>query len=110
MSLTIDELIILLVPGDKVVLAVHGNVFPVTSHFTIQRQNQLIFVEFPYFLLFRLTAFVLKVFCQASKFDGVQIDQDLLCRSVDWLVQNQRADGAFPEVRAVIHKEMVVSY
>jgi hypothetical protein len=64
---------------------------------------------FFFFLYFRLTAFVLKVFCQASKFDGVQIDQNLLCQSVQWLVQNQRADGAFPEMHGVAHREMVVS-
>nr|BAH22724.1 complement component C3 precursor [Nematostella vectensis] len=54
-----------------------------------------------------LTAFAMKVFCKASKFDGVQIDSNLVCDSVSWLVQNQRADGAFPEVHAVIHREMV---
>ena len=59
-----------------------------------------------YFL--RLTAFVMRVFCQAQKFAGVNIDQDLVCTSVGWLVANQRADGALPEVNAVIHREMVV--
>lgn len=50
----------------------------------------------------------MRVFCQAQKFAGVNIDQDMVCRSVGWLIANQRADGALPEVHAVIHREMVV--
>ena len=61
------------------------------------------------FLILRLTAFVMRVFCHAQKFDGVNIDEKLVCDSVNWLIQNQRAaDGALPEVYAVIHSEMVV--
>ena len=63
------------------------------------------------FILFtlRLTAFVMRVFCEAQQFDGVNIDEEMVCRSVGWLTNNQRGDGALPEVHAVIHKEMVVS-
>ena len=56
----------------------------------------------------RLTAFVMRVFCKAQQFDGVTIDENLICESVGWLIQNQRVDGALPEVHAVIHGEMVV--
>ena len=50
----------------------------------------------------------MRVFCQAQKFAGVNIDENLVCESVSWLIRNQRGDGALPEVHAVIHKEMVV--
>ncbi|XP_027048067.1 ophiophagus venom factor-like [Pocillopora damicornis] len=54
-----------------------------------------------------LTAFVMRVFCEAQQFDGVNIDEEMVCQSVDWLVGNQRADGALPEVQMVYHREMV---
>ena len=60
------------------------------------------------FFTLRLTAFVMKVFCQAMKFTGVNIDENLVCESVSWLIQNQRGDGAFPEAHAVIRKIMAV--
>ncbi len=47
---------------------------------------------------FRLTAFIMKIFCQVQNFAGVNIDEKLICESVGWLYQNQRGDGAFPEV------------
>ena len=50
----------------------------------------------------------MRVFCQAQQFAGVNIDENLVCDSVGWLIANQRGDGALPEVNAVIHKEMVV--
>lgn len=53
-----------------------------------------------------LTAFVMRVFCAAQKFAGVQVDPKVVCESVGWLTANQRADGAFPEKSWVIHKEM----
>ena len=51
----------------------------------------------------------MRVFCEAQQFDGVNIDEEMVCQSVDWLVGNQRADGALPEVQMVYHREMVVS-
>ncbi|PFX26602.1 cobra venom factor-like [Stylophora pistillata] len=54
-----------------------------------------------------LTAFVMRVFCKAKKFLGDEMDERMLCQSVGWLVENQRSDGAFPEVHHVIHREMV---
>ena len=61
------------------------------------------------FIKSRLTAFVMRVFCEAQQFDGVNIDEEMVCQSVDWLVGNQRVDGALPEVQMVYHREMVVS-
>lgn len=50
----------------------------------------------------------MRVFCKAQQFTGVDIDEDLVCESVSWLIENQRGDGALPEVFMVIHEEMVV--
>ena len=50
----------------------------------------------------------MRVFCKIQEFPGMNIDEELVCDSVNWLIQNQRADGALPEVNAVIHREMVV--
>ena len=50
----------------------------------------------------------MRVFCKAQQFNGVNIDEDLVCESVSWLIENQRGDGALPEVYRVIHGEMVV--
>ena len=61
-----------------------------------------------FLLTLRLTAFVMRVFCKAQQFTGVNIDEDQVCESVSWLIENQRGDGALPEVYRVIHGEMVV--
>ena len=50
----------------------------------------------------------MRVFCQAERFAGVNIDMEMVCQSVAWLIQNQRGDGALHEVHAVVHREMVV--
>ena len=50
------------------------------------------------------------MFCSAQDFDGIEIDEALVCDSVSWLLENQRQDGAFPEVKDIIHKSMMVSY
>ena len=52
----------------------------------------------------------MRVFCKIQEFPGIDIDEKLLCDSVNWLIQNQRADGALPEVNMVIHRKMVVRY
>ena len=52
----------------------------------------------------------MRVFCKIQEFPGIDIDEKLLCDSVNWLIQNQRADGALPEINMVIHREMVVRY
>ena len=41
---------------------------------------------------------MMKIFCQVQGFAGVIIDENLICESVGWLYENQRGDGAFPEV------------
>ncbi|XP_071043014.1 A.superbus venom factor 1 [Parasteatoda tepidariorum] len=51
-----------------------------------------------------LTAFVMKVFCQANKM--VHIDEDVLCSGVKWLVSQQQPDGSFVENNPVYHIEM----
>ena len=63
-----------------------------------------------FFLTSRLTAFVMRVFCEAQQFAGVNIDENLVCESVNWLLQTQRGDGSIPEVHAVAHREMVVRF
>ena len=50
------------------------------------------------------------MFCAAQGFDGIEIDEALVCDSVSWLLENQRQDGAFPEVKDIIHKSMMVSF
>ncbi|KAK3730060.1 hypothetical protein QZH41_009569, partial [Actinostola sp. cb2023] len=54
-----------------------------------------------------LTAFVIKVFCAAQRFEGIAVDENLVCESVSWLLSNQRPDGAFPEVHDIIHKSLL---
>ena len=50
----------------------------------------------------------MKVFCATQKFSGIELDEVLICDSVAWLVENQRQDGAFPEMKNVIHTSMMV--
>ncbi|XP_071844929.1 complement C3-like isoform X2 [Apostichopus japonicus] len=52
-----------------------------------------------------LTAFVAKVFCQASEL--TEVDAMVPCSAIRWIVNNrQRHNGAFYEGQSVIHKEM----
>lgn len=58
---------------------------------------------------YRLTAFAARVFCAAqNEFVGIAIDENLVCDSVSWMLENQRQDGAFPEMKDIIHKSMMV--
>lgn len=60
-----------------------------------------------HFVLFcRLTAFVVKSFSEAKPFTF--IDDNVINRAVNWLVNNQDPSGAFRETGNVIHKEMQV--
>ncbi|GFW56852.1 complement C3 [Trichonephila clavipes] len=52
-----------------------------------------------------LTAFVIKVFCQASQL--VYIDEDVMCSGVKWLLEHQQPDGSFNEDNPVFHVELV---
>jgi hypothetical protein len=48
-------------------------------------------------LSYRLTAFVVKVFCEANQMKGVSISKKDLCHSANWVIGKQRSDGAFIE-------------
>ncbi|CAI9738204.1 complement component C3 [Octopus vulgaris] len=52
-----------------------------------------------------LTAFVLKVFCQAAEFEYV--DPMLTRTAITWLINKQKPDGSFVENNPVIHTEMM---
>ncbi|KAM5170453.1 venom factor-like [Mantella aurantiaca] len=53
-----------------------------------------------------LTAYVVKVFALSQ--DLINIDKDVLCNSVKWLLLNkQKPDGVFVENHPVYHQEMV---
>ncbi|XP_052253498.1 CD109 antigen-like isoform X15 [Dreissena polymorpha] len=51
-----------------------------------------------------LTAFVAKSFHQAKK--QIFIDDDILTRAIEWMINRQKADGSFPEPGHVIDKYM----
>ncbi|XP_005113531.2 CD109 antigen, partial [Aplysia californica] len=51
-----------------------------------------------------LTAFVVKVFHQASS--HIYVDDDVITRAVNWMLNKQNSDGSFPEPGRVIHKSM----
>ncbi|GFY45894.1 a.superbus venom factor 1 [Trichonephila inaurata madagascariensis] len=52
-----------------------------------------------------LTAFVVKIFCQASQL--VHIDEHVMCSGVKWLLDHQQDDGSFNEDHPIYHTEMV---
>lgn len=52
-----------------------------------------------------LTAFVLKVFCQAKTY--IDIDQNVICGGMNWLFSKQNNNGSFTENSAVYHKEIM---
>ncbi|XP_054715979.1 ophiophagus venom factor-like [Uloborus diversus] len=52
-----------------------------------------------------LTAFVMKVFCQASEM--VHIDEHVLCGGIEWLINHQQPDGSYLEARPVYHVDMM---
>ncbi len=62
-----------------------------------------------FYSLYRLTAFVNKVFCQAKVYINDDIDENIVCQSLRFLESIQAADGSFPEGYAVRHREMIVS-
>ncbi|XP_060062599.1 CD109 antigen-like [Ylistrum balloti] len=51
-----------------------------------------------------LTAFVIKSFHQAKR--HIFIDDDVLTRPIDWIINRQTANGSFPEPGRIIHKNM----
>jgi len=54
-----------------------------------------------------LSAFVNKVFCQATRYIKDDIDNNVLCDTLKFLESIQASDGSFPEGYPVIHKEMI---
>ena len=71
--------------------------------------NNLIFCfNVRFFVISRLTAFVMKTFCKAQKFAGVNIDENMVCASVSWMIQNQRGDGAIPGFSPLVYRRHFV--
>jgi len=60
------------------------------------------------YLYYRLTAFVVKSFAQAS--DAITIDEDTVINAVRWLVKQQTEMGNYREPGKVLHKAMQVHY
>lgn len=56
------------------------------------------------FFLSRLTAFVAKSFRQATEY--ITIDNKVIDEALQWLSNNQAANGSFPEVGRVSHRDM----
>nr|QVN30053.1 complement component 3 [Pinctada fucata] len=52
-----------------------------------------------------LTAFVLKVFCEAQRYS--HIDPMVICTGMEYLFSRQRHDGSFDDEYPVYHKEML---
>ena len=56
--------------------------------------------------IFRLSAFVLKSFVQAKPY--IFVSDDVMHRTIDWIVKHQNDNGTFREPGKVLHKEMQV--
>ena len=65
-----------------------------------------LFDNMPY-MIFRLTAFVLKSFVQAKPY--IFIDDGAVHKMVDWIVKYQNSNGSVWEPGRVIHKNMQVN-
>lgn len=52
----------------------------------------------------RLTAFVAKSFKQAEKY--ITVDDKIISEALKWLAEKQSANGSFPEVGSVSHRDM----
>ncbi|KAF8771903.1 A.superbus venom factor 1 like protein [Argiope bruennichi] len=53
-----------------------------------------------------LTAFITKLFCQASEL--VQIDEEIMCSGVRWLIKNQEPNGSYLEMNPTHHLDMML--
>ncbi|XP_067138118.1 complement C3-like, partial [Centruroides vittatus] len=51
-----------------------------------------------------LTAFTMKIFCQANKF--IFVDENVICSGIKWLISHQKDDGAFEDAHPVYHYDM----
>lgn len=56
------------------------------------------------FVIFRLTAFVLKSYAEARPW--IEIDEKEISHPTDWLFRHQDSDGCFPTVGMLHHKAM----
>ncbi|XP_035221977.1 complement C3-like, partial [Stegodyphus dumicola] len=52
-----------------------------------------------------LTAFVMKVFCQANEL--IHIDENVLCSGIKWLIDDQQPDGSYIESHPMYHLDMM---
>ncbi|XP_056012206.1 complement C3-like isoform X2 [Ostrea edulis] len=52
-----------------------------------------------------LTAFVLRVLCEAQKY--YHIDDQIVCSGIRYILSKQRSDGAFDDESPIYHKEML---
>ena len=58
------------------------------------------------FIVFRLSAFVLKSFVQAKPY--IFVSDDNIHKTIDWILKYQNGNGTFSEPGKVLHKEMQV--
>ena len=61
------------------------------------------------FVLTRLTAFVVKTFCKAKSTSLIDVDQRLVCESVNYIAGRQAKDGSFANDGCLHHKGLAVS-
>ncbi len=65
-------------------------------------------LAFSHASIYRLTAYVAKVFAMSS--DLIVIEENVICSALNWLAtKKQLSDGTFKEDAPVYHSEMVVS-
>ena len=57
-------------------------------------------------VLFRLTAFVIKSFAQASKLNMTTIDVNVVDRAANFILNSQAPNGDFMDLGNIIHKAM----
>ncbi|UYV85160.1 CD109 [Cordylochernes scorpioides] len=57
-----------------------------------------------WFVIFKLTSFVLKAFGQASR--HIDVDSEIIKKTMRWLIRHQREDGGFAEPGKVHNKAM----
>ena len=69
----------------------------------ITRMRKL-FLKNNIYFYYRLTAFVAKSFKQAEKY--ITVDEKIVSEALQWLAEKQAANGSFPEVGTVSHRDM----
>lgn len=56
------------------------------------------------FVYFRITSYVAFAFHQAKPY--IYVDDNIISTALDWLANNQQANGSFYEVGSIVHHEM----